>query len=69
MFPPEVFAASIGGAFNVDSNDLATNTLAEVIMTTFLTMVVCMGAINSQTRSALTPFCIGLTVTANIFAG
>ncbi|XP_051274506.1 aquaporin-8a.1 [Dicentrarchus labrax] len=69
VYPFNVYNASFGGAFHVVSDDLATVTLAEVIMTTFLTIVVCMGAINSQTRSPLAPFCIGLTVTANILAG
>lgn len=69
VFPLQMYAASNGGAFNVCSNDLAAATVAEVIMTTLLTVVVCMGAINSQTRSPLAPFCIGLTVTVNIFAG
>uniref|UniRef100_A0A8C8IGN1 Aquaporin 8 n=1 Tax=Oncorhynchus tshawytscha TaxID=74940 RepID=A0A8C8IGN1_ONCTS len=44
-------------------------TVAEVIMTLFLTMVVCMGAVNGRTRSLLAPLCIGLTVTADILAG
>lgn len=69
MFPLNVSDASLGGAFDVTNKDLAAATLAEVIMTAFLTMVVCMAAINGQTRSQLAPLCIGLTVTANIFAG
>ncbi|XP_031699747.1 aquaporin-8a.1 [Anarrhichthys ocellatus] len=69
MFPPDVYAASLGGAFNVVNKDLGTTTLAEAMMSLFLTTVVCMGAVNSQTRSPWVPFCIGLTVTANIFAG
>ncbi|XP_030255444.1 aquaporin-8a.1 [Sparus aurata] len=69
VFPLNVSDASLGGAFDVTNKDLAAATLAEVIMTAFLTMVVCMAAINGQTRSQLAPLCIGLTVTANIFAG
>lgn len=68
MYPSNVYAASLGGAFVVPS-DLGKTTVAEMIMTLFLTMVVYMGAVNSQTRSPWAPFCIGLTVTANIFAG
>lgn len=68
VFHANVSEAALGGAFSV-SNDLAVVTLAEMIMTMFLTMVVCMGAINSQTRSPFAPFCIGLTVAANIVAG
>ncbi|XP_068161678.1 aquaporin-8a.1 isoform X2 [Antennarius striatus] len=69
VFPSAMYDDSLGAAFSVTSNNLAAVTLAEVIMTVFLTLVVCMGAINSQTRSPLAPFCIGLTVTANILAG
>ncbi|XP_042364038.1 aquaporin-8a.1 [Plectropomus leopardus] len=69
IFPFSVYDASNGGAFDLITNDLGKTTLAEVMMTLFLTTVVCMGAINSQTRSPLVAFCIGLTVTANIFAG
>lgn len=60
-----------GGAFNavIVSSDLVGATSAEVIMTLILTMVVCMGAVNSRTRSQWAPFCIGLAVTANILAG
>ncbi|XP_051530305.1 aquaporin-8-like [Myxocyprinus asiaticus] len=60
-----------GAAFNaVQSTDgIGSATVAEMIMTLFLTMVVSMGAINGRTRSHLAPFCIGLTVTANILAG
>ncbi|KAL6095307.1 aqp8 [Pungitius sinensis] len=69
MFPHEEYNASHGGAFNVANKDLGATTLAEALMTLFLTMVVAMGAVNSQTRSPWVPFCVGLTVTANIFAG
>ncbi|KAM6963758.1 aquaporin-8-like [Tautogolabrus adspersus] len=69
IYPTDMYAASLGGAFGVSPNALAETTLAEVIMTTFLTTVVCMGAINARTRSPWAAFCIGLTVTANIFAG
>ncbi|XP_049916822.1 aquaporin-8-like [Epinephelus moara] len=69
IYPSAVYAASLGGAFELANNDLAKTTLAEMTMTLFLTTVVCMGAVNSQTRSPWAGFCIGLTVTANIFAG
>ncbi|KAF1374129.1 hypothetical protein PFLUV_G00246050 [Perca fluviatilis] len=68
IYPTDVYNASLGGAFNVN-NDLGKTTVAEVMMTLFLTTVVCMGAVNGQTRSPSAPFCIGLTVTANIFSG
>ncbi|XP_054455151.1 aquaporin-8-like [Anoplopoma fimbria] len=69
VFPFNVYNASLGGAFDVVNKDLAKTTLAEVMMTLFLITVVCMGAVNSKTRSPWVSFCIGLTVTANIFAG
>lgn len=40
-----------------------------MVMTLFLTMSVCMGAVNGKTRTLLAPFCIGLTVAADILAG
>ncbi|GAA6219920.1 aquaporin-8 [Lates japonicus] len=69
MCPTNSYDGALGGALNPSISDLGKTTLAEVLMTLFLTTVVCMGAINRQTRSPLAPFCIGLTVTANIFAG
>ncbi|XP_029978537.1 aquaporin-8a.1 [Sphaeramia orbicularis] len=69
VYPPAVYG--LGGAFDAVtlSNDIGKATLAEAIMTMFLTTAVCMGAVNSQTSTQLAPFCIGLTVTANILAG
>nr|QRN45648.1 AQP8 [Bostrychus sinensis] len=71
MFPPLEYQSSLGGAFNPEgfSNDLGKIALAELIMTTFLTTTVVMAAVNSKTSTQLAPFCIGLTVTANILAG
>ncbi|TDG98196.1 hypothetical protein EPR50_G00216290 [Perca flavescens] len=69
IYPTDLYNASLGGAFNIVNDDLGKTTVAEVMMTLFLTTVVCMGAVNGQTRSPSAPFCIGLTVTANIFAG
>uniref|UniRef100_A0A7N6B6X4 Aquaporin 8a, tandem duplicate 1 n=1 Tax=Anabas testudineus TaxID=64144 RepID=A0A7N6B6X4_ANATE len=48
---------------------LAKCMLGEVMMTLIVTMVVCMGAVNSQTSTPGAAFCIGLIVSANIFAG
>ncbi|XP_023263905.1 aquaporin-8-like [Seriola lalandi dorsalis] len=67
--PTSSYSAALGGALHPGTTDLGKTTLAEVIMTLLLTTVVCMGAVNRQTRSPWAPFCIGLTVTANIFAG
>ncbi|XP_074519277.1 aquaporin-8a.1 [Halichoeres trimaculatus] len=69
IYPDSAYAASLGGSFAAAPEALAETTLAEVIMTTFLTTVVCMGAINTKTSSPWAPLCIGLTVTANICAG
>ncbi|KAM9716298.1 aquaporin-8a.1 [Menidia menidia] len=63
------YAGALGGAFGTIPGDLGKTTLAEMMMTFFLTTVVCLGAVNSRTRTAWAPFCIGLTVTANILAG
>ncbi|KAG7266773.1 hypothetical protein CRUP_007456 [Coryphaenoides rupestris] len=67
----ENFANSSGAAFNVVQGErqMGRATVAEAIMTLFLTMVVCMGAVNKRTQSLLAPFCIGLTVTVDILAG
>lgn len=67
----EAFANATGAAFDAvqSSHGTGSATVAEMIMTLFLTMVVSMGAVNGRTRSHLAPFCIGLTVTANILAG
>ncbi|XP_067345153.1 aquaporin-8a.1 [Channa argus] len=69
IYPPAVYAATFGGALQPLPSELGRCTLAEVMMTLILTTVVWMGAINSKTSSPWGPFCIGLTVTANIFAG
>ncbi|XP_051771425.1 aquaporin-8a.1 [Ctenopharyngodon idella] len=67
----EAFGNATGAAFNAiqSAHGTGSATMAEMIMTLFLTMVVSMGAVNGRTRSHLAPFCIGLTVTANILAG
>uniref|UniRef100_A0AAY5L9A9 Aquaporin-4 n=1 Tax=Esox lucius TaxID=8010 RepID=A0AAY5L9A9_ESOLU len=69
--PVSNYANTSGAAFNTVQADsqIGPATVAEVVMTLFLTMVVCMGAVNGRTRSLLAPLCIGLTVTADILAG
>ncbi|XP_052359714.1 aquaporin-8-like [Oncorhynchus keta] len=69
--PSMNYAKVSGAAFDTVQTDtqIVPATVAEVIMTLFLTMVVCMGAVNGRTRSLLAPLCIGLTVTADILAG
>ncbi|MFT7798944.1 aquaporin-8-like [Arapaima gigas] len=68
---PESYANSSGGAFNVVTADsqVGRAVMAEMVMTVFLTMTVCMGAVNCKTRSLLAPLCIGFTVAADILAG
>ncbi|KAJ3607816.1 hypothetical protein NHX12_024867 [Muraenolepis orangiensis] len=57
-----------GGAC-VAKAGVADATLAEVVLTLFLTVVVCLGAVNAQTRSPMTPLCVGGTVAACVLAG
>ncbi|XP_020351317.1 aquaporin-8 [Oncorhynchus kisutch] len=65
------YDSAAGGAFNVvkTSGNIGSAAVAEMVMTLFLSLVVCMGAVNGRTRTPLAPLCIGLTVTANILAG
>ena len=67
----ENYVNASGAAFNTVQGDTQVGpaTIAEVLMTLFLTMTVCMGAVNKRTSSLLAPLCIGLTVTADILAG
>ncbi|XP_042293589.1 aquaporin-8 [Sceloporus undulatus] len=60
-----------GAAFTTITSDeqLPAAVLGEIVMTMFLVMAVCMGAINEKTKGPLAPFCIGFTVTADILAG
>ncbi|XP_072522767.1 aquaporin-8a.1 [Salminus brasiliensis] len=69
--PSDEFYNASGAAFNAikSSGEIGPVTVAEMMMTLFLTVVVSMGAVNGRTKSPLAPFCIGLTVTANILAG
>ncbi|KAJ7984715.1 hypothetical protein DPEC_G00357630 [Dallia pectoralis] len=71
VFPKNVYASAEGGAFDTveTSNGIGRATVAEMVMTLFLSLMVCMGAINARTRTPLAPLCVGLTVTANILAG
>ncbi|XP_036408023.1 aquaporin-8-like [Megalops cyprinoides] len=68
---PQTYANATGAAFSVvrDDAQVLPATIAEMVMTLFLTMVVCMGAVNGRTHTILAPLCIGLTVAADILAG
>ncbi|XP_041134424.1 aquaporin-8b [Polyodon spathula] len=67
----ETYTNASGGAFTAvqSSGQIGRAVVAETVMTVFLTLVVCMGAVNEKSRSHLAPLCIGLTVAADIFAG
>ncbi|XP_054849386.1 aquaporin-8 [Eublepharis macularius] len=67
----ESYQNASGAAFTTITSDdcLARAVVSEVIMTMFLVMAVCMGAINERTKGPLAPFCIGFTVTVDILAG
>ncbi|XP_076853642.1 aquaporin-8-like [Brachyhypopomus gauderio] len=69
--PPHNYLNTSGGAFNTvkDRAQLLPAIVAEAVMTLFLTLSVCMGAVNGKTRTLLAPFCIGLTVTADVLGG
>ncbi|XP_075035447.1 aquaporin-8 [Mixophyes fleayi] len=60
-----------GAAFTTVSTDAQVPRAigAEILMTFFLVLAVCMGAINKKTSTPLAPFCIGFTVAVDIMAG
>ncbi|XP_053467625.1 aquaporin-8-like [Ictalurus furcatus] len=68
---PHNYYNASGGAFNTvqERAQIEPAVIAEIVMTLFLTMSVCMGAVNGKTRTLLAPFCIGLTVAADVLAG
>uniref|UniRef100_A0A8B9IWL8 Aquaporin-8 n=1 Tax=Amazona collaria TaxID=241587 RepID=A0A8B9IWL8_9PSIT len=67
----ERYGNASGGAFTIiTADDQVPSVLAgEIILTSFLVLVVCMGAANGKTKTPLAPFCIGFSVTVNILAG
>ncbi|KAL7979018.1 hypothetical protein Chor_015042 [Crotalus horridus] len=67
----ERYENATGAAFTAITSDhqLPAAVVGEIVMTMFLVMAVCMGAINEKTKSPLAPFCIGFTVTVDILAG
>nr|XP_060642447.1 aquaporin-8 [Anolis sagrei ordinatus]XP_060642448.1 aquaporin-8 [Anolis sagrei ordinatus] len=71
MTDSQRYANASGGAFTTITSDdqLPAAVIAEIVMTMFLVMAVCMGAINGKTRGPLAPFCIGFSVAADILAG
>ncbi|XP_061849830.1 aquaporin-8 [Colius striatus] len=71
MAAGERYANASGGAFGTITADgqVPSVLAAEIVMSTLLLLVVCMGAINGKTKTPLAPFCIGFTVTVNVLAG
>ncbi|KAM7038893.1 aquaporin-8 [Acridotheres tristis] len=69
--PREHFRNASGGAFSAITADEQVPAVlaAEIVLSSFLLLVVCMGAINGRTRTPLAPLCIGLSVTVGILAG
>ncbi|XP_072459977.1 aquaporin-8 [Notamacropus eugenii] len=67
----ERFLNASGAAFTAIRRDdqVGDAIAAEIIMTLFLVLAVCMAAINEKSKSPLAPFCIGFTVTVDILAG
>uniref|UniRef100_A0A8B9P718 Aquaporin-8 n=1 Tax=Apteryx owenii TaxID=8824 RepID=A0A8B9P718_APTOW len=67
----ERYANASGGAVGSIAADgqVPAALAGEIVMTAFLVLAVCMGALNEKTRTPLAPFCIGFTVTADILAG
>ncbi|XP_064529517.1 aquaporin-8 [Pseudopipra pipra] len=69
--PSERYGNASGGAFGGIAADEQVPAVlgGELVMTTFLVLVVCMGTVNGKTKTPLAPFCIGFTVTVDILAG
>ncbi|XP_035266901.1 aquaporin-8-like [Anguilla anguilla] len=65
------FINASGGAFTSIKTDeqVAGALVAEIVMTFYLVLTVCMSAINKQSKTPLAPFCIGLTLTVAILGG
>lgn len=71
MSTGERYDNATGAAFTTIMSDdqVPAAVVGEIVMTLFLILVVCLGAINEKTQTPLAPFCIGFTVTANVLAG
>lgn len=69
--PEERFWNASGAAFVTvqELEQVAGALVAEIVLTTLLTLAVCMGAINEKTQGPLAPFSIGFSVTVDILAG
>ncbi|XP_069503468.1 aquaporin-8 [Ambystoma mexicanum] len=71
MTPEDRYNNVSGAAFTTINSDaqLGSAIGAEIIMTFYLVLAVCMGAINEKTKTPLAPFAIGFTVTVDVLAG
>ena len=71
MYPAALFDDALGGTFSAVQlpAQTAAAITAEMMMTLFLTSVVCLGVTNARTRSQMAPLCIGLTVSGCVLAG
>ncbi|XP_009953926.1 PREDICTED: aquaporin-8, partial [Leptosomus discolor] len=67
----ERFANTSGGAFTIiKTNEQIPFALGcEIIITTFLFLAVCLGAINGKTKSPMAPLYIGFAVTVDVLVG
>ncbi|XP_036595362.1 aquaporin-8 [Trichosurus vulpecula] len=67
----ERFLNASGAAFTTIGGDdqVGGAVVAEIVMTLFLILTVCMAAVNEKSKSPLAPFCIGFAVTVDILAG
>ncbi|XP_071768952.1 aquaporin-8-like [Centroberyx gerrardi] len=68
VFSESQFANASGAAFNAMQSGASLYSIftAEVVMTFFLVLTVCMTAVNTQSQTLLAPFCIGLVVTTSV---
>ncbi|XP_038007585.1 aquaporin-8 [Motacilla alba alba] len=69
--PSERFGNASGAAFDgIAAGEQVPNVLvAEILLSSFLLLVVCMGAVNRSTSTPLAPLCVGLSASAAILAG
>uniref|UniRef100_A0A7M4F0D1 Aquaporin 8 n=1 Tax=Crocodylus porosus TaxID=8502 RepID=A0A7M4F0D1_CROPO len=60
MTAGERYVNATGGAFSAITSDeqIPAAIVGEIVMTLFLVLAVCMGAINEKTKTPLAPFCI-----------
>ncbi|KAL4659120.1 aquaporin-8-like [Arapaima gigas] len=65
------YTNATGAAFTVltSHEQLVGALFAEVAMTTLITLVVLLGAVNNKSKSPLVPFMVGCTVIINVLAG